>query len=85
MVLDEAVQLTTLLVETLEVATTPVGAGGVPAGMTSADADDSAEVPLAFVAVTLKVYATPFESDGTAQLVAPVVVQVLPVTTLPEA
>jgi hypothetical protein len=55
LVLDEAVQLTTLLDETLDVATTPVGAGGRPAGMDSPEATDSADFPLALVAVTLNV------------------------------
>ena len=55
LVFDEAVQLTTLLDERLDVATTPVGAGGGPAGMDSPEATDSADFPLALVAVTLNV------------------------------
>ena len=39
---------------------------------------DAAEVPVAFVAVTLSVYVVPLVSPVTTQLVADVVVQVAP-------
>jgi len=39
---------------------------------------EAALVPMAFVAVTLKVYDVPFVRPGTTTLVAPVVVAVAP-------
>jgi hypothetical protein len=42
------------------VAETAVGASGTVAGMTDADATDSALSPTAFVACTVNVYAVPF-------------------------
>jgi hypothetical protein len=44
----------------LAVAVTPVGAPGTPAGVIEFDAVDVTLVPIAFVAVTVKVYAVPF-------------------------
>ena len=43
-------------------ATTFVGAPGTVAGITELDGDDCDEVPIPFVAFTLKVYASPFDS-----------------------
>jgi hypothetical protein len=40
-------------------ATTPVGAPGTVRGLTAAEAVEAGPVPAAFVAVTVKVYATP--------------------------
>ena len=42
-----------------------VGAFGTVAGVTALDALDGVLVPFAFVAVTVKVYAVPFESPVT--------------------
>ncbi len=44
-----------------------VGAPGTVAGVTLFDADDAAPVPIAFVAVTVKVYAVPFVNPVTVQ------------------
>jgi hypothetical protein len=41
-------------------AVTPVGAPGIVAGITALEADDAEELPAAFVAITVKVYAVPF-------------------------
>jgi hypothetical protein len=60
-VFDGAVQLTAA--DALPaVAATPVGAPGTdgPVGVTAFDDEDAGPVPLAFVAVTVKVYAVPF-------------------------
>jgi len=55
-----AVQDTTELAFTFDVADTAVGAPGAVAGTAAAEAIDAAEVPEAFVAVTLNVYEVPF-------------------------
>ena len=58
-------------------ATTFVGAPGTVAGITELDGDDCDEVPIPFVAFTLKVYASPFDSPVIEQVsVGAVVVQV---------
>jgi len=49
---------------------TPVAAPGVVRGVTADDAADAALVPLAFVAVAVKVYAVPFVRPVTEQLIA---------------
>jgi hypothetical protein len=51
-----------------------VGACGIEEGVVAADADDAAEVPLALVAVTVYVRATPTVSETAIGLVAPVAV-----------
>ena len=49
-------------------ATAPmVGAPGTVTGVTGADAADTAEVPPAFVAVAVNVYAVPFDRPVTSQ------------------
>ena len=59
------------------VASTLVGTPGtVATGVTAADADDAVPVPIAFVAVTVNVYAVPSVSPVTVAVVAPVVVAV---------
>jgi hypothetical protein len=50
----------TLADELPAVATAPVGAPGTVAGVTAVEADEAAELPIAFVATTVKVYAVPF-------------------------
>ena len=52
---DGAVQATTDLVLALELAVTPVGAPGVVAGTTAAEAVEAAPVPESLVAVTVNV------------------------------
>jgi len=54
-----AVQETTELAFTFELAETAVGAPGTVAGIAAAEAVEAVEVPDAFVAVTLNVYAVP--------------------------
>ena len=54
------------------VAVTPVGAPGMVTGVTEEEAEDADELPAAFIATTVKVYAVPFDS--------PVTVAVVPVT-----
>jgi hypothetical protein len=49
--------------------TTLVGAFGTVAGVTATEGVEAAEVPTAFVAVTVNVYAVPFVSPVTVQLV----------------
>jgi len=66
----------TELAFTFDVAETLVGAPGTVAGITAAEAVESADVPEAFVAVTLNVYQTPFVRPVTTQVRAPVVVHV---------
>ena len=54
------------------VAAAPVGAPGIPSGVTRAVAADAEPVPIAFVAVTVKVYPTPLVSPVTTSgLAAP--------------
>jgi len=60
-----AVQETTELPFTLDVADTAVGAPGAVAGTAAADGVEAAEVPDAFVAVTLNVYEVPFVRPAT--------------------
>jgi len=57
-----------------------MGAGGVgaAAGVTALLSAEAAEVPVAFVAVTVNVYAVPLVSPVTVHEMAPVVVQVRP-------
>jgi hypothetical protein len=52
------------------VAVTLVGAPGAAAGVTALDAADAGPFPIAFVAVTVNVYAVPFVSPVTRTLVA---------------
>ena len=57
---------------------TPVGASGVPAGVTADEVAD-AEVPVVLVAVALNVYEVPFDSGEIEQAVAgAITVQVAP-------
>ena len=49
-------------------ASTFVGAPGTVDGFTAAEAVDCADVPIPFVAVTLKVYASPFVSPVAEQV-----------------
>jgi hypothetical protein len=53
-----------------------VGALGGVEGVIAFDGADAGEVPLAFVAVTVKVYVVPMVSPVMPQVKAPVVVQV---------
>jgi hypothetical protein len=55
-----------------------LGAPGTANGVTPADADDAAPVPIAFVAVTVNVYAVPFDNPVTVAVVAHVVDAVKP-------
>jgi hypothetical protein len=71
-----ATHVMTELAFTFDVATTPVGAPGTVTGIAAAEATESADVPDALVAVTLKVYQTPFVRPVTTQVRAPVVVHV---------
>jgi len=48
---------------------TPVGASGLPAGVTAGEVT-AAEVPVEFVAVTLNVYAVPLLNGEIEQVVA---------------
>ena len=57
---------------------TPVGACGTPRAVTELDATDAEDVPMALVAVTVKVYESPPVNPVTVHVVAPVVVQVCP-------
>ena len=59
------------------VALTLVGASGRVIGVTALDAADAAEVPAAFVAVTVNVYAVPLVKPLTVTLV-PVLLAVAP-------
>ena len=47
-----------------------LGASGTVEGVTALEAEDGAEVPMPFVAVTVKVYATPFVRPVTVPCVA---------------
>jgi hypothetical protein len=51
-------------------ALTPLGAAGGPAGVTGAEAGDGAPVPLAFEALTVKVYVVPLVRPFTTADVA---------------
>src|SRR6478736_5022407 len=51
-------------------ATTPVGAVGMPAGVTAADGAEGCEVPIALVALTVKVYEMPLIRPVTVPVVA---------------
>ena len=57
-------------------AVTAVGALGTVEGVTAVDATDVTDVPIAFVAVTLNVYPSPFVKPLIVQVSAVVVVQV---------
>jgi hypothetical protein len=57
---------------------TAVGGSGTVRGVTLPECADAAPVPAALAAATVNVYAVPFASPPTVQLVAPVVVQVAP-------
>jgi hypothetical protein len=57
----------TLAPDTSPVAATEVGADGAAAGVTSAVAAEAADVPLAFVAVTVNEYFVPLLSPDTTQ------------------
>jgi hypothetical protein len=61
-----AVQETVAVVLPLT-AVTPVGASGTVAGVTATEGADEADVPTAFVAVTVKVYSVPFVNPVTRQ------------------
>jgi len=54
----------------------PVGAPGVVAGVTAAEAADGGEVPTALVAVTVNVYAVPLVKPDTVELTPAVVIPV---------
>jgi hypothetical protein len=58
-------------------AVTLVGAPGIVAGVTAAEADEATELPTAFVATTVKVYAVPFVKPVTV-IGVPVPVSVKP-------
>jgi hypothetical protein len=58
-----------------DVAVTPVGALGTPAGVTVADCADAAEVPTPFVAVAVNVYSEPFVSPVISHEVAGAVME----------
>jgi hypothetical protein len=60
------------------VATTEPGASGTVAGITAFDGADAAPVPAAFAAVTVNVYAVPFDRPLTTTEVAPAVLAVTP-------
>ena len=68
-----AVQETTDWPLSFEVALTAVGAPGRVDGTAVAEATDTADVPLGFVAVTVKVYLVPFVRPIIVQVNAPVV------------
>ena len=53
------------------------GAPGIP-GVTAFDAVDAGPMPALFVAVTVNVYAVPFDRPDTVTVVAPVVVALTP-------
>ena len=72
-----AVQVTAALASP-GTATTIVGAPGMVAGVTAAEGVDAGLAPVALVAVTVKVYESPFVRPETVQLVAPDVEQVSP-------
>ena len=57
---------------------TPVGLSGTPAGVTVLEGFEARPGPAPLVAVTVNVYAWPFVSPETVQLVAPVVAHVFP-------
>ena len=65
-------QLTSAVVSPA-MAVTLVGASGTPTGVTGDDATDAGPVPIAFVAVTVNVWAVPLVKSMTVQLVAPLV------------
>jgi len=77
-VLVGAVHETTLWRSAFDVAVTPVGAPGLPAGMVAGEASDNGESPRRFVAFTLKAYEVPFVRPLTVQAVPPAEVQLLP-------
>jgi len=60
------------------VAVTAVGVPGTAAGVFASEASDVAELPAAFVATAVKVYAVPLSSPVKVALVAPVVVMLCP-------
>jgi hypothetical protein len=72
-----AVQETTEAPLRFEVAVTAVGASGTPAGVTDEDGAEAGPGPIAFVAVTVNVYGTPFVSPVTVHEVV-ALVQVTP-------
>ena len=69
-VLAGALKLTTVAPDVLLDAEVFVGAPGVVAGVTDADAVDESERATPLKAVTTNVYAVPFDSPGTLQEVA---------------
>jgi hypothetical protein len=71
-----AVHDTTDCVFAAAVALTEVGAPGTAEGITADVAEDAAEVPRAFVAVTVNVYEVPLVRPVTVQNTAPSVAQV---------
>jgi hypothetical protein len=75
------VKLTVAVVDPVAVAAPMVGAPGTVTGVTGADGADTAEVPPAFVAVTVNVYAVPLVRPVTSQDPdSPVTVHAPPVT-----
>jgi hypothetical protein len=52
-------------------AATPFGAPGIVAGVTAGDADDASPMPTVLVAVTVKVYESPFVRPETVQVSGP--------------
>jgi hypothetical protein len=76
--LDVGVEKVTVACPLLAVADPMVGALGTAAGTAPEDAADAGPVPMALVAVTVKVYVVPLVRPDTVHVVAPVVVQTLP-------
>jgi hypothetical protein len=67
-----------------DVAVTPVGALGTPAGVTVADCADAAEVPTPFVAAAVNVYSEPLVNPVISHEVAGAVMeQVFPAIAEP--
>ena len=65
-------------------AVTPVGAFGTVDGVSADDGSDAAEVPMPFVATTLKVYAVPFVKPVTVHASAMTVDVQVPATLFPD-
>ena len=61
--------------ESPRIALAPVGTPGTVAGVTAVEAAEAVPVPIALVAVTVKVYEVPFVRPVTMQLVPVLVVQ----------
>ena len=79
---DGAVHRTvTTCVAATAVAVTDRGAEAGPTGVTPGEAELAADVPAAFVAFTVNVYARPFVRPVMTQVSVPAVVHVLPAPT----